>query len=163
MATDAFTLTWSDLPQKVYVNPPWNLIGIVLSQVYNRSISELILIAPVWKAQAWCLLLLQRLIRVPILFPTSSEIIQSVCQNYLLDILPQLTMWVISGKDASVAIFQEQLQTWSSPHGGKSSKSCDSSFCKWASWCNEWDGDPICGHISDVANFLAELYGASYQ
>jgi len=29
-------------------------------------------------------------------------------------------MWVISGKDASIATFQEQLQTWSSPHGGKS-------------------------------------------
>jgi len=34
------------LPQKVYANSPWNLIGIVLSQVYNQSISELILIAP---------------------------------------------------------------------------------------------------------------------
>jgi len=31
MATDAFTLTWSDLPQKVYANLLWNLIGRVLS------------------------------------------------------------------------------------------------------------------------------------
>ena len=97
MATDKFTLIWSDLPQKVYANPPWNLIGRVLSQVYNQSLSELILIAPVWKAQAWYLLLLQRSVRVPILFPMSSEMIQSVCQNYLPDILPQLAVWVISG------------------------------------------------------------------
>jgi len=119
MATDAFTLTWSNLSQKVYANPPWNLIGRVLSQVCDQSISELILIAPVWKAQAWYPLLLQRLVRVPILIPQSSEMMQSVCQNYLPDILPQLAVWVISGKDASVATFQEQLQTWSYPHGGK--------------------------------------------
>jgi len=123
MATNAFTLTWSDLSQKVYANPPWNLIGRVLSKVCDQSILELILIAPVWKAQAWYPLLLQKLVRVPILFPVSSEMVRSVCQNYLPDILPQLAVWVISGKDVSVATFQEQLQIWSSPHGGKSHQS----------------------------------------
>jgi len=109
--------------QKVYANSPWNLISIVLSQVYNQSISELILIAPVWKAQAWYTLLLQRLVKVPILFPMSSEMIQKVCQNYLPNILPQLAVRAISGKDANIATFQEQLQTWSSPHGEKSHQS----------------------------------------
>ena len=113
MATDASTLVWSDLPQKIYANLPWNLIGRVLSQAFSQSNPELILIA------AWYPLLLQRLVRVPLLILQSSEMILSVCQKHLPDILPQLAVWVISGKDASVASFQEQLQAWSCPRGGK--------------------------------------------
>ena len=45
----------------------------------------------------------------------------------------------------------------------KSSKSYDTCFRKWASWCSERNRDPICGPISDVANFLAELYQNGYQ
>ena len=78
--SDAFTLTWSDLPQKVYANPHWNLIGRVLSQACSQRTRELILIAPVWKAQAWYPLLLQRLV---ILIQKLSEMIQPVCKNHL--------------------------------------------------------------------------------
>ena len=49
LVTDAFSLVWSDLPQKIYANPPWGLIGRVLSQTHSQSIPELILIASVWK------------------------------------------------------------------------------------------------------------------
>ena len=45
----------------------------------------------------------------------------------------------------------------------KSSKSYDSCFRKWAGWCSERNRDPICGPISDVANFLAQLYQDGYQ
>ena len=45
----------------------------------------------------------------------------------------------------------------------KSSKSYDSCFRRWASWCSERDRDPICGPLSDVANFLAGLYQEGYQ
>ena len=37
----------------------------------------------------------------------------------------------------------------------KSSKSYDSLFTKWASWCSERGSDPISGDISEVVNFLA--------
>ena len=163
MATNAFTLTWSDLSQKVYANPPWNLIGRVLSKVCNQSILELILIAPVWKAQAWYPLLLQRLVRVPILFPMSSEMVQSVSELPPRHLTPTSRVGNIrkrcqrshlSGTAADLV-----LSSWRE----KSSKSCESSFQKWASWCNEQDRDPICGPISDVANFLAELYEVGYQ
>ena len=45
----------------------------------------------------------------------------------------------------------------------KSSKSYNSSFNKWARWCEEWDRNPISGPISDIANFLAELFQEGYQ
>ncbi len=31
-------------------------------------------------------------------------------------------------------------------------------FQKWIRWCAEWDTDPISGPVSEVANFLADLY-----
>jgi len=45
----------------------------------------------------------------------------------------------------------------------KSSKSYDSCCCKWVSWCKKWNKDPICGPISDVANFLANEGGYQYR
>lgn len=72
MAADAFTLVWLDLPQKTFANPPWSLIGRVLSQTCSQSIPELILVAPVWKAQSWYPLLFQSLVRVPLIIPLSS-------------------------------------------------------------------------------------------
>ena len=45
----------------------------------------------------------------------------------------------------------------------KSSKLYNSSFNKWARWCEERDRNPISGPISNVANFLAELFQEGYQ
>ena len=59
----------------------------------------------------------------------------------------------------SVAATDLVLSSWRD----KSTKSYDSSFGKWACWCDEQDKNPISGPISDVANFLAELYENGYQ
>ncbi|XP_065918856.1 integrase/recombinase xerD homolog [Dysidea avara] len=45
----------------------------------------------------------------------------------------------------------------------RSTKSYNSSFGKWASWCAERNRNPFSGPISDVANFLAELFEQGYQ
>ena len=45
----------------------------------------------------------------------------------------------------------------------KSTRSYNSSFNKWARWCAERDRNPISGPISDVANFLADLFEEGYQ
>ncbi len=45
----------------------------------------------------------------------------------------------------------------------KSSKSYDSLFGKWVSWCGERNADPISDPIGDVVNFLAELFQKGYQ
>ena len=103
--------------RELYANPPWGLIGRILSLVYTQGVQELVLVAPVWKAQAWYPLLLQMLVRIPILIPQSPDTIQSVCQNNLPDIIPQLTVWVISANNVKTATFLRQQQTLSSHHG----------------------------------------------
>ena len=113
-ATDAFTQDWNTLPEKLYANPPWGLIGRVLSLVHTQGVQELMLVAPVWKVQAWYPLLLQMLIRVPILIPQSPDTIQSVCQNNLP---AQLAMWLIYTNNVKTATFLRQQQTLSSHHG----------------------------------------------
>ena len=39
----------------------------------------------------------------------------------------------------------------------------DSMFQKWIGWCEEQGTDPISGPVSEVANFLADLYNKGYQ
>ena len=36
-------------------------------------------------------------------------------------------------------------------------------FQKWMGLCQEWNSDPISGPISEVANFLADLFDKGYQ
>jgi len=143
-------------------NPPWGLIGRVPSLVHSQSVQELILVAPVWRAQAWYPMLLQMLVREPILIPPSPDTIQPVCQNNLPDIIPQLAVWAISAKTAT---FLRQLQTLYSHHGGINSPNHKTpplvngpagvvngaEILFQALWC------------SDVANFRAELYKQGYQ
>ena len=118
VATDAFTQDWNSLPGKLYANPPWGLIGRVLSLVHTQGVQELVLVAPVWKAQPWYPMLLQMLVRAPILIPQSPDTIQPVCQNNLPDIIPQLAVWAISANSVKAATFLKQLQILSSHHGG---------------------------------------------
>ena len=62
VATDAFLQDWSQI--KGYANPPWSLIGRVLSKVQMDK-AHIVLVAPVWKTQPWYPLLLQMLVAIP--------------------------------------------------------------------------------------------------
>lgn len=61
-ATNAFLQDWSQV--QGYTNPPWSLIGRVLSKVQIQQ-AQMVLVAPVWKTQPWYPLLLRMLIAVP--------------------------------------------------------------------------------------------------
>ena len=45
----------------------------------------------------------------------------------------------------------------------KSSKTYESQFQKWTSWCDARSIDPISCPIGDVTNFLAEIFSERYQ
>ena len=55
-ATDALLQDWSGL--RGYANPPWNLIARVLRKVKSQE-ADVVLIAPVWKAQPWYAMCIQ--------------------------------------------------------------------------------------------------------
>ena len=45
----------------------------------------------------------------------------------------------------------------------KTNSNYGSSFTRWASWCKQRDQDPLSGPVSDIVNFLAELFNKGYQ
>ena len=62
-ATDAFLQDWSLV--RGFANPPWNLIGRVLTKVESQG-AELILLAPIWPSQPWYPKLLSLLVSHPL-------------------------------------------------------------------------------------------------
>ena len=90
MATDAFTLDWKQF--RGYANPPWSLVGRVLSQVREQK-AQLVLVAPVWKSQIWYPTLLGMVIQEPLLLPASPELIQPTHRVNKPDISPTLAAW----------------------------------------------------------------------
>lgn len=115
-ATDAFSQQWGQV--KGYANPPWCLIAKVLSQVRNQQ-AQLILVAPVWRGQPWYPVLLGMLYDYPRQLPRSPSLFQWLPSDKgQMDLLPQLAVWPISGRNSDVATFQSQLKSSSSHPGG---------------------------------------------
>jgi len=86
LATDAFLQDWT--ARKCYANPPWNLVGRVLALVQSQQV-QVVLVAPVWKAQPWFPTLLNMLIDHPRL------IIPSLRKPMSLDSMPLLPQLAI--------------------------------------------------------------------
>ena len=80
--------------------------------------------------------------------------------NNLPDISPQLAMWVVSGIDDRVATFQNQLQASFCHHRGSNlpNHTTPPSTSGLAGVTNRIEIP-----ISDIANFLAELFQEGYQ
>ena len=94
MAVDAFT--WTKF--KGYANPPWNLVGRVLTHVRNQKL-RVILIAPIWRSQAWYPILLEMLVQEPLLLPASPTLIIPTHRVNKPDTVPPLAMCAISRID----------------------------------------------------------------
>jgi hypothetical protein len=92
MATDA------SLKFRGYANPPWNLVGRVLTHARNQK-ARVTLITPVWRSQVWYPMLLNMLVQEPLLLPASPSLI---IPTYKPDIVPLIAAWVISGIDSEV-------------------------------------------------------------
>ncbi len=120
-ATNAFTNDWSQL--RGYANPPWNLIGKILSQACRQQ-AELVLVAPAWRAQPWYPILLKMLVDFPLLIPPRSDLIQLTYQINQPDVLPQLAVWVISGNNTKGASFRERQLTSYCPLEDRSPQRC---------------------------------------
>ena len=97
LETDAFSMNWNGL--KAYANPPWNMISRVLGQVRQQE-ATIVLVAPVWKTQAWYSLLLTLLIQEPLLIPQTKGLIQLTHPINCPSIQPQQVAWRISGQSS---------------------------------------------------------------
>ncbi len=151
-ATDAFLQVWT------YANPPWNLVGRVAAQAQAQQAS-MVLVAPVWWTQPWYPILLEMMVDAPHLIPPQR---QATSRSQMRT--PQLAAWPIPGKkcrdhklskEASSLIFGSWRE--------KTNKSYNSHFGRWHSWCSRRGTNPFSGPVTDVANFLAELFTEGYK
>jgi len=145
-ATDAFNQQWG--PLKGYTNPPWCLVGRVLSQVRSQN---------AWVIQCGRTNCGTRdAIRLP---ETTS-----VQQGHFSDSTPQFSDGIPTTTSRVAYLrqrfggFQTKLKN-SSLHPG----AAKNQFPLQEMVGLVWGCDPISGTTSDVANFLAELHSQGYQ
>lgn len=93
LGTDAFTLDWNQW--RGYAFPPFSLIGRCLRQVQIQRVAELVIVTPVWPAQAWNPLLLELCIDYPVLLPQDSSHLMRDHEVHPLGHL-HLAGWIVS-------------------------------------------------------------------
>ena len=162
---DALAQQWNcHLP---YLFPPFALIGRCLQKIRKEKVQKAILIAPIWPAQTWYPLLLDTLMDHPRKLPVHCQLILNHWREphpLLLQGHLTLAAWPISGDHCRTKAFLEK-QSISSVHPGRAStsKSYNSCWNRWASWCESWKIDPVSSTIADIVLFLADLYKEGKQ
>lgn len=116
-AVDAFQQDWSEV--KGFANPPWCLIGHVLNKIRSQE-AQVVLVAPVWKSQAWYPVVLEMLMDYPRLIPPQEGLLRRGEERRVTEIIPQLAVWPVSGKDIETVAFLRKLQSSCWPPGGQS-------------------------------------------
>ena len=115
-AVDAFQQDWSEV--KGFANPPWCLIGHVLNKIRSQE-AQVVLVAPVWKSQAWYPVVLEMLMDYPRLIPPQEGLLRRGEERRVTEIIPQLAVWPVSGKDIETVTFLQRLQSSCWPPGGR--------------------------------------------
>ena len=118
MTTDAFTMDWAQI--RGYANPPWSFMGRVMAQTHKQQ-AELVLVAPVWKAQVWYPVLLDMLVDIPLLISQREDLIQPTHSESHQEAISQLAVWTISGSDKETVKFRRKPKS-SSWHGTMEAK-----------------------------------------
>ena len=73
--------------------------------------------APVWKTQPWYPTVLEMCKDFPLLIPQGRNLIKPTHPQSMLDVVPQLAVWNISGDNTKSNNFQRKLQSSCSHHG----------------------------------------------
>ena len=160
--TDAFLMNWK--APKAYANPPGTWSPKSWANEVRQQEATIVLVAPVWNTQAWYALLLEVLIKEPLLLPWTADLTQPTHPVNRPSLKHHLVAWYISGHDSLQKRISPQasslvLASWRE----KSAKTYKLPFRKWAGWCTERDIDPISGDVASVVNFLADLFHQAYQ
>ena len=111
-ATDAFSQPWSQILG--FAHPPWCLITRVLHKAQMER-ATLVVIAPLWKTQAWFLVMMEMLMDHPIILPDQLQIADAQFSR-------PFHSWShgkVSGDNSKRKLFQERLVSLSSHPGDR--------------------------------------------
>ena len=161
--TDAFTQNWA--LSRGFANLLWCLINRCLCQVACQQ-ARIVLLTLWWSTQSWFPVALGMLEDHPHLLPDNPNLVSPpVGHQFILSQgVPRLIAWPISGNPSHHRAFLEKLQNFSSPQGDHRQTRNYNSLCsRWFTWCQSKNQDPFEGPVSDIVNFLAELFSQGYQ
>jgi hypothetical protein len=114
---NAFAQDWGKIQGRLYANPPWSLISKVLGRAQEQRV-QLVLVAPVWNSQPWYPILLGMLVDYPALIEPAEDLVIPAHQLAQPEVIPQLAVWNISGRDTETKRFQKMVQNFWLHHGG---------------------------------------------
>ncbi|XP_038053575.1 uncharacterized protein LOC119726028 [Patiria miniata] len=107
---NALLLNWKDV--NGYAFPPFSLLLRILQKI-RREEATVVLVAPVWKTQAWYPMLLELAIDVPLLLPRRTDLLQlphNRSQVHPLIGHLQLAAWKLSGQISLQRDFHRRCQ-----------------------------------------------------
>ena len=111
LGTDAFQLTWLGLQGYAFL--PFSLISRCVQKIWQER-STVVLITPLWQAQAWFSALLELAVEKPLLLPMRPDILVDPL-NQLHPLVSQgklqLVAWKVSGENTLQLEFHGRLQT----------------------------------------------------
>jgi len=149
-----------------YAFPPFCLISSCLAKVREER-AQIVLVTPIWQAQAWYPLLLQMSIEDPVLIPNELQHSPvSIERDTPPNSKPNVEISRVEGLRRSfitIGISEEAkellLGSWKS--GTRSAY--DSAWHKWSGWCHTREIDPFSTSVAAVLDFLAWMYKEGYQ
>ena len=115
---DAFTLNWFDY--KPYIFPPFSILQSVLQKLAMDKATALV-IMPNWSTQPFFPKAMKMLIKDPTVICKSKRLLRLPSQpDRVHDIWNKLDLLAVllSGDQSLTRDYQQQLQTFCTPHGG---------------------------------------------
>ena len=164
LALDALAQQWNSLLFP-YAFPPFALIGTCLQKVLEEEVHMVLVIAPVWPAQHWYLLLLQMLVDYSVLHSHEDLILNPHQQAHPLIQNGYLTLaaWLVSEIPYQTATFQKTLCRSTMHHGENQPQNHMTAWNLWTSWCKQRSINPISASLKDIIQFLTEQFHTGKQ
>lgn len=104
---DALSQTWDGLLS--YAFPPSSLIALILNKLRGSSNARLVLIAPMWPAQAWFPSLLDLLVDFPRQLPDLPRLLKQRGAFHQSLAVLRLHGWILSSESSERQAFRSQL------------------------------------------------------
>ena len=120
LTSNAFSISWSKY--KPYLFPPFSLLPKVIRKIQDDQVSKAVLVVPYWTTQAWFPLLLEILIRNPMLIRPQKNLLRLAHNNQLHNLNLRkrfLVVCIVSGVHLKREAFRSKLEKLSSVHGEK--------------------------------------------
>ncbi len=158
LASDALQQDWSN--GRNYAFLLFCLIMRSLAKLRELG-GELVLVSPVWPTQAWYPSLLDLSVSLPVLLPTSQNLLLGP-QGQIHPLIANQTLFIPAWHDQTILARGRHLcrhfQTHLGSLAARHKRSSKSAWRKWHSWCLARESDSFRPALADITSFLSDCF-----